>query len=225
MRCLESDIAKEVKQKEILKTENEKLRERVGKSSELIGRLQELNKALSDELELVKTKERNMIMEEKRIREQLIDKFVMSLDELNSKVEENSKTNSTLLDENSSLREEFRQRLEQYQEQARISKEMIAKLTEVNSLYEKQMDEMKGYMDSLAEKAKDAEDLRKAVSEYRTLMEKQGTMITALKEHRDKLSALVKQYEGLMGEKKAELKKKNLRIDELSVEVEVWRSC
>lgn len=56
-------------------------------------------------------------------------------------------------------------------------------------------------------------------------MEKQGTMITALKEHRDKLSALVKQYEGLMGEKKAELKKKNLRIDELSVEVEVWRSC
>ena len=54
---------------------------------------------------------------------------------------------------------------------------------------------MKGYMDSLAEKAKDAEDLRKAVSEYRTLMEKQGTMITALKEHRDKLSALVKQYE------------------------------
>ncbi|KAK8799268.1 hypothetical protein WA171_006015 [Blastocystis sp. BT1] len=219
MRCLESDIAKEVKQKEILKTENEKLRERVGKSSELIGRLQELNKALSDELELVKTKERNMIMEEKRIREQLIDKFVMSLDELNSKVEENSKTNSTLLDENSSLREEFRQRLEQYQEQARISKEMIAKLTEVNSLYEKQMDEMKGYMDSLAEKAKDAEDLRKAVSEYRTLMEKQGTMITALKEHRDKLSALVKQYEGLMGEKKAELKKKNLRIDELSVEL------
>ena len=56
----------------------------------------------------------------------------MSLDELNSKVEENSKTNSTLLDENSSLREEFKQRLEQYQEQARISKEMIAKLTEVN---------------------------------------------------------------------------------------------
>ena len=40
----------------------------MGKSSELIGRLQELNKALSDELELVKTKERNMIMEEKRIR-------------------------------------------------------------------------------------------------------------------------------------------------------------
>ena len=78
MRCLESDIAKEVKQKEILKAENEKclfwetgswlVRERVGKSSELIGRLQELNKALSDELELVKTKERNMIMEEKRIR-------------------------------------------------------------------------------------------------------------------------------------------------------------
>ena len=62
----------------------------------------------------------------------MIDKFVMSLDELNSKVEENSKTNSTLLDENSSLREEFRQRLEQYQEQARISKEMIDKLTEVN---------------------------------------------------------------------------------------------
>ena len=62
----------------------------------------------------------------------MIDKFVMSLDELNSKVEENSKTNSTLLDENSSLREEFRQRLEQYQQQARISKEMIAKLTEVN---------------------------------------------------------------------------------------------
>ena len=85
------------------------------------------------------------------------------------------------------------------------------------------MDEMKGYIDSMAEKAKEAEDLRKAVAEYRTLMEKQGTMIITLKEHRDKLSALVKQYEGLMGEKKAELKKKNLRIDELSVEVGMWR--
>ena len=82
---------------------------------------------------------------------------------------------------------------------------------------------MKGYIDSMAEKAKEAEDLRKAVAEYRALMEKQGTMIITLKEHRDKLSALVKQYEGLMGEKKAELKKKNLRIDELSVEVGVWR--
>ena len=152
MLCLESDIYKEVKQKEILKAENEKckhykvrswkVRDRMGKSNELISRLQELNKALSDELELVKTKERNMIMEEKRIRyerqedlidsEQLIDKFMMSLDELNSKVEENSKTNSTLLDENNTLREEFKQKLGQYQEQARISKEMIAKLTEVN---------------------------------------------------------------------------------------------
>lgn len=81
------------------------------------------------------------------------------------------------------------------------------------------MDEMKGYMQSLTEKAKDAEDLHKAVSEYQKLMEKQGIMITTLKEHRDKLSALVKQYEGLMGEKKAELKKKNIKIDELSVEV------
>ena len=81
------------------------------------------------------------------------------------------------------------------------------------------MDEMKGYMQSLAEKAKDAEDLHKAVSEYQKLMEKQGIMITTLKEHRDKLSALVKQYEGLMGEKKAELKKKNIKIDELGVEV------
>ena len=83
-----------------------------------------------------------MIMEEKRLRfgfmwnitcrEQIIGKFMASLDDLNGKVEENSKANSTLLDENNSLREEFKQKIAQYQEQARISKEMIEKLTEVN---------------------------------------------------------------------------------------------
>ena len=118
------------------------VKERASKSSELISRLQELNQALTDELDVVKTKERTMIMEEKRLRfgswrnvtyrEQIIGKFMASLDDLNGKVEENSKANSTLLDENNSLREEFRQKIAQYQEQARISKEMIEKLTEVN---------------------------------------------------------------------------------------------
>ena len=118
------------------------MKERASNSSELISRLQELNQALTDELDVVKTKERTMIMEEKRLRfgfmwnitcrEQIIGKFMASLDDLNGKVEENSKANSTLLDENNSLREEFKQKIAQYQEQARISKEMIEKLTEVN---------------------------------------------------------------------------------------------
>lgn len=44
------------------------MKERASKSSELISRLQELNQALTDELDVVKTKERTMIMEEKRLR-------------------------------------------------------------------------------------------------------------------------------------------------------------
>lgn len=44
------------------------VKERASKSSELITRLQELNQALTDELDVVKTKERTMIMEEKRLR-------------------------------------------------------------------------------------------------------------------------------------------------------------
>ena len=126
------------------------VKERASKSSELIARLQELNQALTDELDVVKTKERTMIMEEKRLRlrfcrsmtrrEQIIGKFMASLDDLNGKVEENSKANSTLLDENNSLREEFKQKLAQYQEQARISKEMIDKLTEVNVCFHVSVD-------------------------------------------------------------------------------------
>lgn len=91
-----------------------------------------------------------MIMEEKRLRfsctwnvihrEQIIGKFMASLDDLNGKVEENSKANSTLLDENNSLREEFKEKLAQYQEQARISKEMIDKLTEVNVCFHVSVD-------------------------------------------------------------------------------------
>ena len=142
----------------MLRAENEKrafwwspftvVKERASKSSELITRLQELNQALTDELDVVKTKERTMIMEEKRLRlpccldvthrEQIIGKFMASLDDLNGRVEENSKANSTLLDENNSLREEFKQKLSQYQEQARISKEMIEKLTEVNVCFHRE---------------------------------------------------------------------------------------
>lgn len=57
---------------------------------------------------------------------------MISLEDLHSRVEENSQTNATLLDENSALREEFQQKLAHYQEQARISREMINKLTELN---------------------------------------------------------------------------------------------
>lgn len=74
-------MAKESKQKDLLKVETEKriyffrrkgvdcvVKERATKSNELIGRLQELNDALTTELDVVKTKERNMILEEKRLR-------------------------------------------------------------------------------------------------------------------------------------------------------------
>ena len=44
------------------------VKERATKTSELIARLQELNEALTNELETVKTKERDMILEEKRLR-------------------------------------------------------------------------------------------------------------------------------------------------------------
>ncbi|KAK8808793.1 hypothetical protein WA538_002302 [Blastocystis sp. DL] len=219
IRCLESDLAKETKQKETLRAENEKLKERASKSSELISRLQELNQALTDELDVVKTKERTMIMEEKRLREQIIGKFMASLDDLNGKVEENSKANSTLLDENNSLREEFKQKIAQYQEQARISKEMIEKLTEVNTLYESQIDEMKGFVLSLNEKAREADAMKKTIGEYQELVSKQNAIIGTVKEHRDKLSHLVKQYEEMMKQKKEETKKKNVQIDALNQEL------
>ena len=57
---------------------------------------------------------------------------MVSLEDLHTRVEENSQTNATLLDENSALREEFQQKISHYQEQARISREMIEKLTELN---------------------------------------------------------------------------------------------
>ena len=44
------------------------MKEKGAKSSELISRLQDLNKAQSDELELIKTKEKSVFVNEKRLR-------------------------------------------------------------------------------------------------------------------------------------------------------------
>ena len=57
---------------------------------------------------------------------------MQSLDDLNQRVEENTKTNQVLLEENQTLRKDFRERLTKYQEQAELSKELIDKLTEAN---------------------------------------------------------------------------------------------
>lgn len=55
-----------------------------------------------------------------------------SLDDLNQRVEENTKTNQVLLEENQTLRADFKERVAKYQEQADLSKELIDKLTEAN---------------------------------------------------------------------------------------------
>ena len=74
-------------------------------------------------------------------------------------------------------------------------------------------------MSVLAAKASEGETYKEAVKEYQALLTKQDTIFKTVKEHRDKLTAMVKQYEQLIADKKAEIKKKNIRIDELQVEV------
>ena len=79
-------------------------------------------------------------------------------------------------------------------------------------------------MSVLAAKASEGETYKEAVKEYQALLAKQDTIIKTVKEHRDKLTAMVKQYEQLISDKKAEIKKKNIRIDELQVEVcTIWK--
>ena len=63
-----------------------------------------------------------------------MDQFMISLDELSVKVEDNSRANATLLEENRSLREEYRGKIAYFQEQAVASKEIITKLSEMNVL-------------------------------------------------------------------------------------------
>ena len=59
---------------------------------------------------------------------------MISLEDLNAKVEENSKANAALLEENRYLREEYQEKIGKYQEQAKTSKEIISKLSEMNVL-------------------------------------------------------------------------------------------
>lgn len=67
--------------------------------------------------------------------------------------------------------------------------------------------------------------MRKAIAEYQELVSKQNAIIGTVKEHRDKLSQLVKQYEEMMKQKKEETKKKNIQIDELNQEVGLVGLC
>ena len=69
-----------------------------------------------------------------KVREKVMDQFMISLEDLNAKVEENSKANATLLEENRFLREEYKEKIGKYQEQAKTSKEIISKLSEMNVL-------------------------------------------------------------------------------------------
>ena len=57
-----------------------------------------------------------------------------SLEDLQQRVDDNSKDNAVLAEENKSLREEFQQKAKQYQEQIRLGKEMITKLQDMNVL-------------------------------------------------------------------------------------------
>ena len=68
-------------------------------------------------------------------REKLITKFASSLESLNARIEENSNANKILLDENNVLREEYKQKVQQFQEQANLSQKMIEELTEMNVSY------------------------------------------------------------------------------------------
>ena len=61
--------------------------------------------------------------------------------------------------------------------------------------------------------------MKKTIGEYQELVSKQNAIIGTVKEHRDKLSHLVKQYEEMMKQKKGETKKKNVQIDALNQEV------
>ena len=67
-----------------------------------------------------------------KVREKVMDQFMISLEDLNAKVEENSKANATLLEENRFLREEYKEKNGKDQEQAKTSKEIISKLSEMN---------------------------------------------------------------------------------------------
>ena len=68
-------------------------------------------------------------------------------------------------------------------------------------------------MSVLAAKASEGETYKEVVKEYQALLTKQDTIIKTVKEHRDKLTAMVKQYEQLIADKKAEIKKKNIIIE------------
>ena len=78
---------------------------------------------------------------------------------------------------------------------------------------------MKGFVLSLNEKAREADAMKKTIGEYQELVSKQNAILGTVKEHRDKLSHLVKQYEEMMKQKKEETKKKNVQIDALNQEV------
>ncbi|KAM7458441.1 hypothetical protein BLSTO_00793 [Blastocystis sp. subtype 1] len=214
-RCLESDMAKEVRQKTLYMKENEKLKEKGAKSTELINRLQDLNKAQADELDLIKTKEKSVFVNEKRLREQIMEKFMGSLEELQQKVDANSKDNQILVEENRSLREEFKQKAQQYQEQIQLSKEMITKLQEMNGLYEGQVSELTRYVTELGGKAKEAETLRKSLKEYTDLVKKQSEVISSFQENKEKLSSIIKQYEAVLASRNKEIKEKNVAMEEM----------
>ena len=61
--------------------------------------------------------------------------------------------------------------------------------------------------------------MKKTIGEYQEGGGAQNAIIGTVKEHRDKLSHLVKQYEEMMKQKKEETKKKNVQIDALNQEV------
>ena len=137
-----------------MKKENEKcilsllfghhlVKERLSKLGEINAKYQELNDALSNELQLLKGKEQAMLQEEKRMRycslfisfhgrEKVMDQFMVSLDELNVRVEDNSKANAVLIEENRVLREEYRSKVQHFQAQVQQGKDIIDKLTEIN---------------------------------------------------------------------------------------------
>ncbi|CBK19737.2 uncharacterized protein [Blastocystis hominis] len=144
---------------------------------------------------------------------------MQSLDDLNKRVEENTKANQVLLEENQTLRTDFRERVAKYQEQAELSKELIDKLTEANTSYEERLQEMAVLLRQANAKIMEGEEAKKTIAEYQELVKKQEEVIASTKENRENLSNLVKRYETVLKERNAEIKAKNKEISELQNEM------
>lgn len=99
----------------------------------------------------------------------------------------------------------------------------------MQGVYEKQIAEMSTMMKQLNLKAKEGEEMKRIVGEYRELLKKQEEIINSTKKSRDRvpglvwnhtqLNEMVAHYETVLSERNKEIKTKNKRIAEMESEV------